>query len=1399
MGKTAKITGNAKGVPMPTVTWTKNGEALEAGGRVKIDSKKSGNFTLSISKVQEADFAQYTCTASNVVGQVSVPVELSLTQEPPVIGQSLSPTTFLSEGEPIKLVAQISGSPLPEFKWYKDNEEVIPDDRVIVEVLTDGTVSLDILEALPEDSGNYKLVAVNPTGTVTTQSAVDVKRIPKKPDFKQALPEEVTITQGKPLRLVAKIVAHPPPEIKWLKDGRPLRPGHVSLSSLPDGTVVLEIENVKPEDAGKYSLLISNELGDASADVSVDVVPPPSGPHFTAPLGASKVPEGFPVRLDAKVSGYPHPKISWLKNGEPLEVDGVRIISPVTPGSEGLVRLTIKETTLDDAGEYTAIATNSEGESQSSAKLNVRTRVIDGQPTSAPTFLTAPRDVSADEGSPIKLTGIVSGNPIPDIIITRNNEHVDPDRAFLSFDGDKFALEIDKAEKKDEGEYKIYLNNELGERAAEARVTVRKIYQAPCFTQKFSDVQQLPTYDAKFLCKVSGVPKPTVAWSFNNKEIKESEKYRIKRDGDICVLFIRDCTYDDSGRYACIATNPEGQARCYGELEVVDKIERKEKEEAPYFLKKIGDCEVYEGMTAKFTACASGYPEPEFEWYKNGLRIFPTDRIKMEREGSGLLRLTIRLVDEPDVGLYRLRVFNAHGDADCEAELCYDTLESRPKRTLGEQYVDFDKFRQAGGPLPLADRPIINLITDRHLTLSWKPSIPIGPRLPVTYQVEFCECPDGDWQPVRSGIRGCCCDIRNLDPYRDYRFRVRVENRYGVSDPSPYAQTWRDKLYLEPVTRRSCLDPGAKFDPETSPYFPKDFDIDRIPHEGYTHAPRFLRQEQESQYGIKNQGVTLFWYVYGYPKPSVRFYFNDEPIEMGGRYGYSYTRNGQLSLFVNKMLDRDAGYYEAVAENEHGIARQRVRLEVAEHPRFIERPPESIFLLRRPGRLECRISGYPELEIKWYKDWLPLAPSNRIRIQHIQPDVYFLLINDVIAKDEGLYSIVARNPAGAISSSAMVHIEEVEEEYMYRNYSRGRNIKVSSRHNFDDLYDLGDELGRGTQGVTYHAIARDSGHHFAAKMMTGTGDLKERMRNEMEIMNWLNHRRLIRLMDAYETHKSMTLVTELASGGELLSSLTRQHAITEGEVAGYIRQVLQGLEFMHNHGVAHLGLTPGDILLARPDSEEIKISDFGLARRIHGAKLSAMDYGMPEFVAPETANGEPVGLAADMWSVGVITYLLLSGISPFRGETDRDTLQRVQDGQINFDLEAFSNISDDAKDFIAKLLVFASYGRLNVQQALEHPWLTKADRRDEDAHQIPTDRLKNYYGHFRDWYSNASCRNWYRRRPLSGAFTHPSCMVYPPGEDYTPRESPEPPSKHKTPMPEIEVTFRPTRYHANIT
>ncbi|XP_047025271.1 obscurin isoform X5 [Helicoverpa zea] len=1365
------------GVPKPDVLWYKDGEEISNDERHKVTTEVGGQVDseLEIKHFNASDAGKYKVRAVSLAGEASCEAPISLEQKAAGFAHKLDRQKDVDEGEPLELKAKLDGSPIPTAMWFKDGVPLSPEDSHVQQTaLPDGTVKLSIAAVTPADCGAYKLVISNPHGDSSALCAVAVNPTPRKPSFSQEL-EDVKAVVGQPLKLEARVMAFPAPEIKWFKDGLPVRPSQaINFINQPGGLIGLSIDSCKPEDAGVYSLTVTNKLGEVESKAKVEVGQKERKPAFIAELQPTKVIEGFPVKLEVKILGHPPPTLKWTHNGKEIVPDGQRIRLVSQP--DGTHALLIDKAAPADAGQYGVTAVNDKGESSSNADLTVASRTDDSSPQERPRFIHGLRDLTAEEGQPLSVSAPFVGNPVPEVSWTKDGVPIKPsEKIRLTCDGKRVGLEINPVELPDAGVYGIKLVNPLGEDASEGTINVRKVYSAPTFSQKFTDLQQLPTFDAKFPARVFGIPFPDITWYKDGVPLRHSDKYNIKRDGDACCLYVRDLVAGDAGRYKCVASNREGEASCEAKLEVVDKIARQQKVEPPEFLKKIGDIEVFRGMSAKFTACATGSPEPDVEWFRNDERLFPCERIRMDKESTGLLRLTISGVDPTDVGTYRCRIYNPHGEDSCSAQLTYDTLEPHvSKRPIGDQYSDFDKMKKTGIPMPLADPPIIRSMADRHLTLGWKPSIPHGPRFPVTYQVEMCEVPDGDWFTARTGLRSCVCDIRNLEPFRDYKFRIRVENKYGVSDPSPFAITHRAKLEPDPPKFIPYLEPGIDFRPETSPYFPKDFDIERPPHDGYAQAPRFLRQEYDSQYGVKGHNVNLFWFVYGYPKPKMTYFFNDEPIEIGGRYDWSYTRNGQATLFINKMLERDAGWYEAVATNEHGQARQRVRLEVAEYPAFIKRPEEVVVLERKTARLEARVTGVPYPDIKWYKDWQPLAPSSRTKIQFIEPDTCILVIHDAILKDEGLYSISARNVAGSISSSAMLHVEESEHDYNDRMREHPPRIKASTKP-FGDFYDLGDELGRGVQGVVYHAAERLTGRNYAAKIMHGHSDLKPFMKNELDILNLLNDRHLVRLQDAYEHEHTLALVLELAAGGELVRDrLLRSQGYTEREIAGYIRQVLRGVKYMHDNSVAHLGLTIGELLLSHAGSDSIKLCDFGLSRRIQFNKHASLDYGMPEFVAPEVASGEGVSFAADMWSIGIITYILLSGHSPFRGVNDRETLTRIREGTWDWhDEEWWSRLSTESRDFISKLLIFNWHERMDVNTALSHPWLTLADKIYHEEYQISTDRLRNYYNLYRDWTSNAQCRTWFRRKPLSGAYEHPSKMVYPPGETHTPEATPE--------------------------
>ncbi|XP_029346662.1 obscurin isoform X6 [Acyrthosiphon pisum] len=1383
-----QLSVRVNGIPKPKITWFKNGEVVIPDLRISIHTNEEGQIksTLTIDHFSGLDIANFSVKAVNMMGEAETSSTLTMAEIMPSFVKPLDRITEAVEGSPIEIQTQLIGSPRPHVVWYKDGEELKnmeennTDDEqqhITLEANPNGTILMKIDKVEQGDCGAYKIIATNNFGTSATNTALVVNELPKKPVIIKH-PNQVDANEGEILKIEAQYVAYPDAIVKWYKAEHVLHPcPQIDFVMGPNGNIALVIEKATLDDAGDYKIVVSNELGKAAGQIQVKVKPAATVPAFIMPLRDSKVVEGFPAKLPFRLSGFPLPEMAWTINDTPLVVDGENIKMAHEP--DGLHYLLIEKAGPEHAGKLAIIASNDNGTTTSEAKLSVTSKINTDSLESKPEFLHGLKDTTVEESNTLTLLAPFLGNPIPDVKWEKDGKVLQPcNKVHFTCDGYKVGLEVLDTNTGDAGQYTCTLTNKLGSSKSDCQVGIRKLYQAPVFTQRFSHNQQLLSRDAKFHARVTGVPSPNIIWHKNGHQLMNGDKYKLKRDGEVCSLTIKDVNSDDAGLYSCIATNRDGTATCEAQLSIAPRIvDESRKQEPPSFMKKIGDCEVFDGMTAKFTACATGWPEPEYEWFLDTNRLYETERIRMEKEGSGLMRLKILHADSIiDSGRYKLRIYNPHGEAYCEASIIFDNgLDSRSKRPVGELYKDFDRYRATGAPLPLPDPPTITRMTDKRLTLSWKPSLPITPRTPVTYLVEMEEQPKGEWTTVRAGIRGCACDIHSLIPFRDYKFRVRVENNYGISDPSPFVLTYREKLEPEPPKFTPYLPIGTDFKPESSPYFPRDFDIERPPHDNYAQAPRFLHQEHDTQYGVKGHNANLYWFVYGYPKPKMQYYFDSQLIEMGGRYDSSYTRNGQATLFINKMLDRDIGTYEAVATNEHGTARQRVRLQIAEYPKFLKRPEEKYVILRKNCKLEARVIGVPYPEIKWFKDWKPLVDSARIQIEQVEPDVCILRIEDVIMKDEGLYSISARNLAGSISTSVAIHVEDRESDYSYN----GKTDIKWKKKDFSDLYDIGDELGRGTQGVVYHAVERSTGRNYAAKVMNAKGDhLTKLMDNELKIMTDLSNRRIIRIHDALQTSRTYTLITELAGGGELLDVLTKHSFLTEYDIALYIIQLLKALKHMHDFEIAHLGLTPGDLLISHPGGDTLKLCDFGLSRKINRRKLEPVDYGMPEFISPEIAKGEGVDLSSDMWSVGVITHLLLTGVSLFRCVNDADTLDRVKSGSYTLS----TKISDLARDFISKLLVFNSNDRLDVISALQHPWLQFGEDIPAGTSQINTDSLRNYYNNLKDWYSNASSRNWYRRRPLSSAYTHPSKMIYPPGFTCTPSPTPEPeikpPKKH---------------------
>ncbi|KAM4552613.1 uncharacterized protein mylk4a isoform 2-T2 [Odontesthes bonariensis] len=251
-------------------------------------------------------------------------------------------------------------------------------------------------------------------------------------------------------------------------------------------------------------------------------------------------------------------------------------------------------------------------------------------------------------------------------------------------------------------------------------------------------------------------------------------------------------------------------------------------------------------------------------------------------------------------------------------------------------------------------------------------------------------------------------------------------------------------------------------------------------------------------------------------------------------------------------------------------------------------------------------------------------------------------------------------------------------------------------------------LGGGRFGQVHKCVENSSGLTLAAKVIKAKSQKeKEVVKNEIQVMNNLDHASLIQLYAAYESRNDIILVLEYVGGGELFDRIIDEnYTLMELDAVVFIRQICEGLQHMHKMSVLHLDLKPENILCVSRVTNKIKIIDFGLARIYKPREKLRVNFGTPEFLAPEVINYDFVSFNTDMWSLGVITYMLLSGLCPFLGDDDNQTLNNILACKWSFEEQEFVDTSEEAKDFIRRLLVVNKSWRMGASESLRHPWLS---------------------------------------------------------------------------------------------
>lgn len=265
-------------------------------------------------------------------------------------------------------------------------------------------------------------------------------------------------------------------------------------------------------------------------------------------------------------------------------------------------------------------------------------------------------------------------------------------------------------------------------------------------------------------------------------------------------------------------------------------------------------------------------------------------------------------------------------------------------------------------------------------------------------------------------------------------------------------------------------------------------------------------------------------------------------------------------------------------------------------------------------------------------------------------------------------------------------------------------------------YRFGRTLGAGTYGIVREADSPDGKVAVKIILKKNVKGNEKMVYDELDMLQRLKHPHIVKFVDWFESRDKYYIVTELATGGELFDRICEQGKFTEKDASQTIKQVLGAVDYLHSKNVVHRDLKPENLLYKHraPDSELV-LADFGIAKMLDSKDevLTTMA-GSFGYAAPEVMLKKGHGKPVDMWSMGVITYTLLCGYSPFRSENLQDLIDECSNAQVVFHERYWKDVSEDAKDFIMCLLKPAPEERWSSSQVLRHPWLTGESATDHN-------------------------------------------------------------------------------------
>ncbi|XP_067452563.1 hemicentin-1 isoform X1 [Thunnus thynnus] len=1011
----------ASGIPLPAITWLKDGQPIKGTSSVRV---LSGGRSLRLMHAAVEDSGRYTCIVSNSAGEKRKNFDLDILVPPSIVGEGTVVDTKVKEKHNITLTCEASGNPVPEIKWLKDGQQLVPDRRH--QVLSHGRF-LQISGAQVADTGRYSCLASNSAGDRSRHFNLNVLVSPtiagSGPDGSA---EEVTVTLSSPTSLVCEVQSYPPALITWLKDGTPFESSR-NVRVLPGGRT-LQILNAKEEDAGRYTCVATNEAGETLKHYEVKVYVPPQINKNDIP-GEGLAPKEVKIKvnstltLECAAQAFPTPALQWYKDGQILRAD-----DHVSIKANGRI-VQIKYAQVSDTGRYTCVATNIAGEDEKDFDVNIQVppnfnRPGVGDTTSPPGFGGDVRDVILN--NPISLYCETNAVPPPTLTWYKDGQPLASNDKVLILPGGR-VLQIPRAQAEDSGRYTCVAVNEAGEDSIQYDV---RVLLPPTIRGSDSDlpdeVTVLVNKTTRLECHVDGNPAPKITWFKDNQPISSDGPHRILSNGR--TLQVLTAQVSDTGRYVCVADNVAGSAEKSFNLNVhVPPVVIGPSPE---------NVTVVVNNFVSLSCEATGFPPPTLSWLNDKGPIQANNNALILPGGRTLQILKAKVSDG---GKYSCVAMNAAGEA---YKHIYLTVFVPPS------------IRDNSGDSPV----VVNVLVGRSVTLECESNAVPPPTITwykngrvVTESDNLRILADGQMLEIKgsevSDTGQYVCTATNVAGQVDKNFHLNIYVPPSIDGPAeervvetisnpvtfacdatgipPPSLTWlkngrpienSESLEMHIFSGGSKLQIARSQLSDSGTYTCLASNVEGKARKSYHLTiqvpPSISGSELPSEIGVLlNESIQLLCRVQGTPTPTIQWLKDGEVITSTGSTGYRISPDGSI-LSVTRAQTTDSGKYTCVATNSAGEEDRIFNLNVYVPP-VIEGKSETVeeltTVLDKSVNIECVATGSPPPQLNWLRNGLPLPVSSHIRLLSAGQ---VLRITRTQVSDGGTYTCVASNRAG---------------------------------------------------------------------------------------------------------------------------------------------------------------------------------------------------------------------------------------------------------------------------------------------------------------------------------------------------------------------------------------------------